>query len=111
MNRPTKYTHPLFLPNLQVLHEEIDPTLDMLLQISLAKNVFLNLWDHDYLKLCGESDINASQDCYLEEFRVLRSKLDLVNPEVIYITDSRFHTLFQNNSFFKHCSTYPQWMI
>lgn len=111
MNSSTKYSNQFFEPNLQVLHEEMDPILDMLLQISEAKNVFLNLWDHDYFNVVGENGSNIYQDIYLKEFRALKCRLDLVNPEVIYITDSRFHTLFLNNSFFKDYSQHPQWMI
>ncbi|SMG33305.1 hypothetical protein SAMN05661096_02085 [Marivirga sericea] len=109
MSLPKTFDNPYFQPRHQILHEKMNPVLKMLCELSQASQSFLILWEDDYHQLYDlEKEAHFHLNIDHQIFSVRFSKL---NQEVIYVPNLKFHTLFQNISFFKSYTDNEQLLI
>ncbi|WKV10875.1 hypothetical protein [Marivirga harenae] len=99
MSLPKYFSNPYFHPQHQLLHQKLSPVLKMLSGLTQAPQSFLALWDEDY-----QQQYNLETETYVQlniDFKLFKSRFSKLNPEVIYVPNVRYHTLFQNIDFFK----------
>lgn len=98
MNLPKIKRSQIFEPRLQILHEQMDPVLKMLFNLTKADQVFLSFWNEDFNNV-----YNLRKGFYQAENldgQQLKKKFKTLFSDVIYIPKARLHTLIQDIHFF-----------
>jgi len=99
MRLPNLNSSHILNAQLQSLHEQLDPVLKLLFDLTKANHVFLSIWDENYCQVFNENKGFSSEEVI--ESSQLKIKFGSLFPEVVYIANSKYHTLIQDVSFFK----------
>ncbi len=96
-------TSQIFESRLQLLHEQMDPVLKMLFDLTKADQVFLSFWNEDFTQVYNQRK-GFFQTQNLDE-QQLKKKFSTLVSDVIYVPNARLHTLIQDIHFFTDTDT------